>query len=76
MSSSASATASRQQAATRPQATAPAQATAAPARARGFDEHTDVLRLDLSDIPYMSPGLHIEALQPSILSRLVGLFSR
>lgn len=74
--SSASAPVPRQAAATRPQASAPAAQAAAPVRARGFDEHTDVLRLDLSDIPYMSPGLHVEALQPSILSRIVGLFSR
>lgn len=77
MSSSASAPVARQAASPRAQASAPAaQAAAAPARARGFDEYTDVLRLDLSDIPYMSPGLHVEALRPSFLSRVIGLFSR
>jgi hypothetical protein len=53
-------------------------ATAAAARSPSFDEdtHTDLLRLDLRDVPYISPGLHVEALQPSFFSRLLGLFIR
>lgn len=59
---------------------ATAQATRAPAaaaRARPLDEtHTDLLRLDLRDVPYMSQGLHVEALRPSLFSRLMGFFIR
>ena len=53
-------------------ATAPAARAAAPA----FDADSEVLRLDLRDVPYLSPGLHVEALQPSLLSRFIGLFIR
>ncbi|MET0656616.1 MAG: hypothetical protein ABW110_00460 [Steroidobacteraceae bacterium] len=51
---------------------APAARTTAPV----LDADTDLLRLDLRDVPYMSPGLHVEALQPSLLSRFIGLFIR
>lgn len=61
-----------------PQAAAHARTSAAaPHAQRTLDEtHTEVLRLDLRDIPYMSQGLHIEGLKPSLLSRFVGLFVR
>lgn len=61
------------------------QAPAAPARAANAsaarpasieNTHSDLLRLDLRDVPYRSPGLHVEALQPSLLSRFIGLFIR
>lgn len=51
-------------------------APAARATAPALDADTDLLRLDLRDVPYMSPGLHVEALQPSLLSRFIGLFIR
>ena len=53
-------------------------ANAAAVRQPTFDQdtHTDLLRLDLRDVPYISPGLHVEALQPSLFSRFVGLFIR
>ena len=63
------------------QAHAPAQsarpsAPAARAPAVAQDDHRDVLRLDLRDVPYNSPGLHIESMQPSWFSRFLGLFIR
>ena len=51
-------------------------AVAARATAPALDADTDLLRLDLHDVPYMSPGLHVEALQPSLLSRFIGMFMR
>jgi hypothetical protein len=53
-----------------PRHSPPAAHRSAPA----LDEHSDVLRLDLRDVPYMSPGLHVEALQPSLFSRFIGMF--
>lgn len=62
---------------TRPtRAPAPAAQPKAPMRPALDSDHSDLLRLDLSDVPYHSPGLHVEALQPSLLSRFVGLFVR
>jgi hypothetical protein len=40
------------------------------------DHPEDLLRIDLRDVPYISPGLHVEALQPSWFSRFMGLFLR
>lgn len=51
-------------------------APAARASAPALDAHSDEFRLDLRDVPYMSPGLHVEALQPSLFSRFVGMFIR
>ena len=60
---------------------ATAHATRSPATAprtsKGLDEtYTDLLRLDLRDVPYISPGLHVEAMRPSLFSRFIGLFIR
>lgn len=52
----------------------PAAAARTPTLAQ--DDHRDVMRLDLRDVPYQSPGLHIEAMQPSLFSRFLGLFIR
>lgn len=60
-------------------ATAPAARPPAPTArvsASGHDAHGDLMRLDLRDVPYMSPGLHVEALRPSLFSRFIGLFIR
>ena len=49
----------------------------APRATKALDEtHSDLLRLDLRDVPYMSPGLNVEALRPSLFSRFIGLFIR
>jgi hypothetical protein len=75
MTASASAQTPRAAATAQRSAAAPAPSQPRPqARAQAFDDHSDVLRLDLSDVPYMSPGLHVEALQPTWLSRIAGLF--
>jgi hypothetical protein len=54
-----------------------ARPAAAAPRARRFDEtHTDLLRLDLRDVPYTPQGLDVDALKPSLFSRFIGIFVR
>jgi hypothetical protein len=60
-------------------ANAPASAsTSAPmfAHLLGADTEEEMLHLQLSDLPRMSTGLHVEGFKHTLLSRIFGLFRR
>ncbi len=63
----------------RPAASASAHSSAsAPmfAHLLGADTEEELLHLQLSDLPRMSTGLHVEGFKHTLLSRIFGLFSR
>ena len=79
MTAASSAASQPRHAASRP---APAKSAApmraAPAPAFDDDDDGDEIRINLADIPRMSlavdSSMHVEGLQPTLLSRFVGLF--
>jgi hypothetical protein len=42
----------------------------------GADTEEEILHLQLSDLPRMSTGLHVEGFKHTLLSRIFGLFTR
>ena len=63
----------------RPAASASAHSSAsAPmfAHLLGADTEEELLHLQLSDLPRMSTGLHVEGFKHTLLSRIFGLFNR